>query len=62
MNYMAKNLYWFQAPVSSQFNPESRYRNNVNSYVSLFPIGYQQSNMEAKGTITHDPEYFWQKP
>ena len=62
LNYMAKNLYWIQAPVSSQFNPESRYRNNVNTYVSLLPIGYSRSNMGNMGTITHDPEYFWQKP
>lgn len=62
MNYMAKNLYWLQVPVSSQFNPESRYRNNVNKFVSLLPIGYTRSNMEYMGTITHDPAYFWQKP
>jgi hypothetical protein len=61
-NYMAKNLYWIQVPVYSMFNPESRYRNNVNQYVSLLPIGYTRSNMENMGTITHDPEYFWQKP
>ena len=63
-NYMAKNLYWLQVPVNSQFNPESRYRNNVNKYVSLLPIGYTRSNPENMdmGTITHDSEYFWQKP
>ena len=62
MNYMAKNLYWIQIPVNSQFNPESRYRNSVNKYVSLLPLGYKHSSMENMGTITHDPEYFWQKP
>ena len=62
MNYMAKNLYWLQVPVNSIFNPESRYRNNVNEYVSLLPIGYTRSNMKTIGTITHDNEYFWQKP
>ena len=62
MKYMAKNLYWLQAAVHNQFNPESRYRNNMNSYVSLLPIGYTRSYMESLGTITHDPEYFWQKP
>ena len=62
MNYMAKNLYWIQVPVKSMFNPESRYRNNVNEYVSLLPIGYTRPNMENMGTITYDPEYFWQKP
>ena len=62
MNYMAKNLYWLQVPVNSQFNPESRYRNNVNKYVSLLPTGFQHSNMENMGTITYDADYFWQKP
>jgi hypothetical protein len=62
MNYMAKNLYWVQIPVNSMFNPESRYRNNVNTYVSLLPLGYTRSNMEYLGTITYDEEYFWQKP
>ena len=62
MNYMAKNLYWLQIPLSSQFNPESRYRNNVNKYVSLLPIGYTRSDKENIGTITHNSIYFWQKP
>jgi len=62
MNYMAKNLYWLQVPVDSRFNPESRYYNNTNSYVSLLPIGYTRSHMEYLGTITHNEEYFWQKP
>ncbi|MDR0833880.1 MAG: transglutaminase-like domain-containing protein [Candidatus Symbiothrix sp.] len=61
-NYMTKNLYWIQVPVNSMFNPESRYRNNVNKYVSLLPTGFTRSDMETMGTITHDPEYFWQKP
>ena len=62
MHYMAKNLYWLQVPVDSKFNPESRYRNNVNKYISLLPIGYSRSNMNNMGTITHNDEYFWQKP
>lgn len=61
-SYMAKNLYWIQVPVNSIFNPESRYRNNVNEYISLFPVGYTRSKMRNVGTITHDHEYFWQKP
>lgn len=61
-NYMAKNLYWFQAPLSSQFNLESRYRNNNVKYVSLLPLGYTRSDMKDLGTIIHDPIYFWQNP
>jgi hypothetical protein len=62
MNYMAKNLYWLQLPVNNIFNPESRYRNNVNEYVSLLPMGYTRSNMDYLGIITHDPDYFWHSP
>jgi hypothetical protein len=61
-NYMAKNLYWLQAAVYNKFNPESRYYNTTNEYVSLLPAGYTRSDMNALGTITHDPNYFWQKP
>jgi hypothetical protein len=45
MNYMAKNLYWIQVPIENKFNPESRYRNNVNRYVSLLPTGYTRYDM-----------------
>jgi len=63
MNYMAKNLYWLQVPINSIFNPESRYRNNVNTYISLFPIGYGEDHKYSKdGVATHDPDYFWQAP
>jgi len=62
MNYMAKNLYWMQVLVNSMFNPESRYRYIENKNISLLPIGYMRSDMNDIGTITHDPEYFWQKP
>jgi hypothetical protein len=62
MNYMAKNLYWLQVSINNIFNPESRYRNKVNEYVSLLPVGYTRSNTNNTGTITSDSEYFWQKP
>ncbi|MDR2126833.1 MAG: transglutaminase domain-containing protein [Prevotellaceae bacterium] len=62
--YMAKNLYWLQCPVVSQFNPESRYRNNKETYISLNPVGYKQSKGKIReDEITvYDHEYFWQKP
>ncbi|MDR2065840.1 MAG: transglutaminase domain-containing protein [Prevotellaceae bacterium] len=60
--YMAKNLYWLECPAISQFNPESRYRNNQNTYIALMPIGYEHSNTNKKQIIIHSPEYFWQKP
>jgi hypothetical protein len=62
MKKKKKNLYWIQVPVNSVFNPESRYRNNVNEYVSLLPIGYTRANIKNTETITNDHEYFWQTP
>ena len=41
-SYMAKNLYWLQCPVDSRFNPESRYRNTNQTYISLRPSGDKQ--------------------
>lgn len=62
-SYMAKNLYWLECPVVSKFNPESRYRNNTEIYVSIRPLGYERSaNKNIKEVIIHDPAYFWQAP
>ncbi|GHV56343.1 transglutaminase [Bacteroidia bacterium] len=58
-SYMAKNLYWIQCPLISKFNPESRYRNNTERYVSLLPSGFQNTD---KKIATSDPAYFWQEP
>lgn len=63
--YMAKNLYWIQCTNRSQFNTESRYRNNDKElrYISLTPLGYEDDNRYLKGNIiTHNPDYFWQPP
>ncbi|MCY1222291.1 hypothetical protein D9M72_343800 [compost metagenome] len=63
--YMAKNLYWIQCTNKSQFNTESRYRNNDKDlqYISLTPSGYEEDNRYLKGnTITHNPDYFWKAP
>jgi len=58
--YMAKNLYWFQCAANSCFNPESRYRNTGQTYISLCPLGYERSAMDRKEVITHDESYFWE--
>jgi len=60
--YMAKNLYWLQCSAISCFNPESPYRNNTNTYVSLTPTGFEGFNRSVKAVVTHDPAYFWQAP
>ncbi|MDR0754746.1 MAG: transglutaminase domain-containing protein [Prevotellaceae bacterium] len=61
-SYMAKNLYRLECMAISKFNPESRYRNNQETYISLNPVGYKHSNTKIKQIVVNDPEYFWQKP
>jgi hypothetical protein len=46
----------------SKFNPESRYRNNQETYISLSSVDYRHENTNIKNITVHDPEYFWQKP
>jgi tetratricopeptide (TPR) repeat protein len=60
--YMTKNLYRMECPLISKFNPESRYRNNQETYISLNPAGYKHTNSSVKEITVNDPEYFWQKP
>ena len=57
--YMAKNLFWLQCPGDSLFNPESRYRNTNQTYISLRPLGDERSSGK-KEVITHDSTYFWE--
>lgn len=63
--YMAKNLYWIMCVKDSRFNPESRYRYVENIYVSLLPQGFEKELSDKqlnKKYVTHNPDYFWQKP
>ena len=64
-SYMAKNLYWIQCVDYSRFNPESRYRSIDNKYISLLPLGFEidlPRGIINPKYVTHDPDYFWQKP
>ena len=58
--YMAKNLYWFNCVVNTQFNTESRYRWTKQTYVSLCPMGFTPSEQHSTQVITNDPVYFWE--
>lgn len=63
--YMAKNLYWIQCTNVSRFNTESRYRSYDKDlkFIALTPVDYNEENRYLPGNvITHDAEYFWQKP
>ena len=66
-SYMAKNLYWIHCVDYSRFNAESPYRRVDNKYVALVPLGFEIDLPQGLGLIspqnvTHDPDYFWQKP
>jgi hypothetical protein len=58
--YMSKNLYWFQCPVNSSFNVESRYRYTEQTYILLRPLVDERSNNYEKYITTHDAAYFWE--
>lgn len=60
-SYMAKNLYWFECPVESKFNPESRYRSTNNTFIRLYPTGFERLESNSR-VITYNPSYFWQAP
>jgi hypothetical protein len=63
--YMAKNLYWFNCVDFSRFNAESSYRYIENKYVVLLPLGFEidlPKGIINPKYVTHDPDYFWQKP
>ena len=64
-SYMVKNLYWIQCVDYSRFNAESRYRSIENKYIALLPLGFEidlpQGIINPK-YVTHDSDYFWQKP
>ena len=60
-SWMSKYLYWFNCPVNFCFNPESRYRNTNQTYVSLCPLGFEPSSSNVKQVTTHDVAYFWER-
>lgn len=62
-NYMAKNLYWFNCIDYSCLHPEGRYRDLGERYILLLPNGFSSSHTAGANTIiTHNADYFWQKP
>ncbi|MCC8089652.1 MAG: hypothetical protein LIO79_10430 [Rikenellaceae bacterium] len=59
-DYMAKNLYWFQACDKYGFNNESPYRSTGRKWLGLAPEGMEPVFRHTR--YTSDPEYFWQNP
>ena len=64
--YMAKNLYWFSCPVSSEFGYESK--SGQHEYVHLYPGDYNPFRRDMGRLIkghdyyTNDADYFWSPP
>jgi len=73
-NYMAKNLYRFECPVSSEFDTETKEQGKKTSYHKLLPMDYfdqkpdksESTNTENGTTFIHyktnNPIMFWQLP
>lgn len=73
-NYMAKNLYKLECPVSSEYDIETRAQGKQITYVQLLPLEYfkqkpdkVESTNKNNGTTfiyykTNNPTLFWQAP
>ena len=62
-NYMAKNLYRLECPVSSEFDTETYKEGKTVSYLQLLPVDGQEQIREMDKTYqTNNPDCFWAKP
>lgn len=59
-NYMAKNLYYVNCTLRSEFGTENK-KYNPADYFSLMPNGYY-NDMEKGSYIIYDEDWFWQTP
>lgn len=62
-SYMAKNLYWFDIYVHSEYNTETQEKGKkYNPHIHLYPKGYKRSTDSKYLSITTNADYFWQLP
>ena len=69
-NYMAKNLYRLECPVSSRYDTETAVAGKQLSYLQLVPLdalnqqgGKSESPMVTRTSfVTNNPDLFWTKP
>ena len=62
-NYMAKNLYRLECPVSSEYDAETYKQGKTVTYLQLLPVDGQEQIREMDKTfITNNPDCFWAKP
>ncbi|WP_300663219.1 transglutaminase-like domain-containing protein, partial [Fluviicola sp.] len=72
--YMAKNLYRLETPVTSEYDTETQKEGKVFVYIQLLPLdGLEQTPQKVESTIiqtgerfviykTNNPDLFWVKP
>lgn len=62
-NYMAKNMYWFECPLNSEFDYETPKEFTTKTYIRLTPYGYSNSNHLKNNTYyTNNEAEFWAAP
>jgi hypothetical protein len=66
-NYMAKNLYMLECPVTSEYDMETHREGKTISYIKLLPLDYDNQKPdkeESEGKITvyktNNPNVFWE--
>lgn len=59
-SYMAKNLYYVNCTLRSEFGTEDK-KYSPDNYIALMPNGYY-NDMEKGSHITNDDKWFWQSP
>jgi hypothetical protein len=73
-NYMAKNLYILECPISSEYDTETKEAGKNINYLQLLPLDYFKKSLEKTsstnkvnqttltGYKTNNPNIFWQIP
>ncbi len=62
-NYMAKNMYWFECPLNSEFDYETEKQNTTKTYIRLYPQGYVNNiYLKNETYYTNNESEFWAAP
>jgi hypothetical protein len=73
-NYMAKNLYILECPISSEYDTETKHDGKTTMYLRLLPLDYFNKSLDKEENInqeskrqwvtykTNNPNIFWQTP
>ena len=73
-NYMAKNLYILECPMSSEYDTETKHDGKVTIYMRLIPLDYFNKSLDKNESMnnvtkrqmetykTNNPNVFWQVP